>query len=370
MDWGDYLQYMLALVFVLALIGLIAIGVKRFGIAGTIGGRRTARIAVLEAAPVDKRRRLLLIRRDNVEHLVMIGGSQDFVVESGIEHDPSKKLDVGSSLRPLEPPLTSREPVLHATQEPKRTRRTAHPREDLSPAEPKLEMPREPAIDDPALRSEDARANEPDRSRMNSRQPEQPTAEAPVTEMPATDVSVPPAPATHIEGASGIADSGNQARQPERAPRRAAPPSPTPVSRETSGSQDNHIPCDPARIEPQLYSRPPTAAAEANAVSPKPQARTATQPQGQRRPAEVQQDRAPAPKHVRQPHPQAQAPAQKQTSQRTRPQPPAAQPAAGQRIDPTNQAAPRQPSRQPQTAAGSDPDLLILNDPVARPRRA
>jgi len=38
------------------------------------GGRnRQPRLQVLDAAAVDTRRRIVLIRRDNVEHLVMIG---------------------------------------------------------------------------------------------------------------------------------------------------------------------------------------------------------------------------------------------------------------------------------------------------------
>ena len=49
------------------------------------GGRnRQPRLQVLDAAAVDARRRIVLIRRDNVEHLVMIGGPTDIVIESGI----------------------------------------------------------------------------------------------------------------------------------------------------------------------------------------------------------------------------------------------------------------------------------------------
>lgn len=49
------------------------------------GGRnRQPRLQVLDAAAVDARRRLVLVRRDNVEHLVMIGGPTDIVIESGI----------------------------------------------------------------------------------------------------------------------------------------------------------------------------------------------------------------------------------------------------------------------------------------------
>lgn len=49
------------------------------------GGRnRQPRLQVLDAAAVDARRRLVLVRRDNVEHLIMIGGPTDIVIESGI----------------------------------------------------------------------------------------------------------------------------------------------------------------------------------------------------------------------------------------------------------------------------------------------
>lgn len=48
------------------------------------GKNRQPRLQVLDATAVDARRRLVLVRRDNVEHLVMIGGPTDVVIESGI----------------------------------------------------------------------------------------------------------------------------------------------------------------------------------------------------------------------------------------------------------------------------------------------
>ncbi|OJU02520.1 MAG: hypothetical protein BGN83_15465 [Rhizobium sp. 63-7] len=49
------------------------------------GGRnRQPRLQVLDAAAIDARRRLVLIRRDDVEHLVMIGGPTDIVIETRI----------------------------------------------------------------------------------------------------------------------------------------------------------------------------------------------------------------------------------------------------------------------------------------------
>ena len=45
---------------------------------------RARRLSVVEALPVDGRRRLLIVRRDNVEHVLLTGGPQDVLVESGI----------------------------------------------------------------------------------------------------------------------------------------------------------------------------------------------------------------------------------------------------------------------------------------------
>jgi flagellar protein FliO/FliZ len=45
---------------------------------------RNRRLAFVERASLDNGRKLLLVRRDNVEHLVMIGGPIDLVIETGI----------------------------------------------------------------------------------------------------------------------------------------------------------------------------------------------------------------------------------------------------------------------------------------------
>jgi malonyl CoA-acyl carrier protein transacylase len=49
------------------------------------GARPEKRLAVVEHASVDGRRRLVLVRRDDVEHLIMTGGPVDVVIETGIE---------------------------------------------------------------------------------------------------------------------------------------------------------------------------------------------------------------------------------------------------------------------------------------------
>ena len=51
---------------------------------GDARDRPPRRVAVKDAAAVDRRRSVVLIRRDNIEHLVMIGGPTDVVIESNI----------------------------------------------------------------------------------------------------------------------------------------------------------------------------------------------------------------------------------------------------------------------------------------------
>ena len=80
-------RFFLAFLIVLGLIGATAWAVRRFG-AGRLGGAgmrvRQPRLAVVDHASVDSRRRLILVRRDNIEHLVLIGGPTDVVVEANI----------------------------------------------------------------------------------------------------------------------------------------------------------------------------------------------------------------------------------------------------------------------------------------------
>ena len=80
-----YVNFIIAFIIVLALIGVVAWLVRHFGAARLAAGRgRQPRLAVIDAAAIDGRRKLIIIRRDNVEHLLMIGGPSDVVVETNI----------------------------------------------------------------------------------------------------------------------------------------------------------------------------------------------------------------------------------------------------------------------------------------------
>src|SRR6187402_656525 len=101
------LTFLFAFIAVLALIGVAAWLVRRFAnnrLGANTQRGRMPRLAVIDAAAVDGRRRLVLVRRDNVEHLLMIGGPTDIVVEPNIvraapgRDQASARANVGSEL--------------------------------------------------------------------------------------------------------------------------------------------------------------------------------------------------------------------------------------------------------------------------------
>jgi flagellar protein FliO/FliZ len=80
-----YSRFLLALVAVLAMLVCFAWLARRFGFAGksfTKGGRR--RLAIVEMVPIDAKRRLILLRRDQTEHLIVLGADSAVVIETGI----------------------------------------------------------------------------------------------------------------------------------------------------------------------------------------------------------------------------------------------------------------------------------------------
>jgi flagellar protein FliO/FliZ len=93
MVW-DILSWLLFIIFIAGLIvvgglllkGYLAQGSNPASFTGVLFGPKSdKRLEVVDQANVDGRRRLLLLRRDNVEHLIMTGGPVDVVIETGIE---------------------------------------------------------------------------------------------------------------------------------------------------------------------------------------------------------------------------------------------------------------------------------------------
>jgi flagellar protein FliO/FliZ len=85
MDGLLVLKFFSVFVFVMALMMLFAWCVKRFGLSGIAaqrGGER--RLEIVESMALDQRRRLVLVRRDDREHLLVLGPEGETVVETGI----------------------------------------------------------------------------------------------------------------------------------------------------------------------------------------------------------------------------------------------------------------------------------------------
>jgi hypothetical protein len=89
----------------LAIVALILL--KLFS--GGVRGRRGNRLSISEYYEIDKSRRLVLVRRDEVEHLLLIGGNQDVVIESSF----------GSSLMtPAQQPRQAPRPAVFGGRRP------------------------------------------------------------------------------------------------------------------------------------------------------------------------------------------------------------------------------------------------------------
>ena len=79
------LKMIAALIFVLGLMGGLALIMRQLGLSGRIQtpGKK-ARLKIIESIPVDHRRRVAIIQRDDVQHLVIFGPNGETVVETDI----------------------------------------------------------------------------------------------------------------------------------------------------------------------------------------------------------------------------------------------------------------------------------------------
>ena len=84
MEYLDLLRYFGALLLVLAMVGGAGLLARRFGVPGVTKPTNIKRLAVVETLMVGPRQRLIILRRDNVEHLVLSGPDGASIIESGI----------------------------------------------------------------------------------------------------------------------------------------------------------------------------------------------------------------------------------------------------------------------------------------------
>jgi len=216
----------IALVIVVALIGTIAWLVRRFGarhLAETSARGRQPHLDVIETANVDGRRRLVLIRRYGTEHLMMIGGPTDVVIETNIMREATPR-EAQAPRPPAPGEVLARS--LSLARDP--------------PGRPRLHGPI-PARPEPAPR--------PSEQVMRRPQP------GPVPSPPAQGEPPGDEPLSRLAELLGQAPQRVTPASELRAPRRELPPLPTPRR-------------EPRAVQSQ--SMPPSAAAPAPTPSPAP----------------------------------------------------------------------------------------------------
>jgi flagellar protein FliO/FliZ len=244
-------RFFIAFVVVFALIGVTAWLIRRFG-TGALGGTgargRAPRLAVIEAGAVDGRRKLVLIRRDNIEHLIMIGGPTDIVVEANIVRGQSTRDAATSRVSSAAENLTRSAPA-EETAWPLQPEVTPRPARASRPASlddtshwalpPEPAAPSAPAVPAPATaapkrsRSADTLAGLAAELSVRPAEPVAPLP-APRPAAPAIEAARPkPAPApANAEADQNLADMASRLeaalRRPAPAPAAPAPrPAPT-----------------------------------------------------------------------------------------------------------------------------------------------
>lgn len=194
-EMAPFASWALAAAIVIILL-LVVIAIAKKALGGSGGARakgRGPRLAVMDVAAIDQKRKLVLVRRDEVEHLLLIGGQNDLVVEPHI-------LRVPASVRGSRPEPTLR-PEPEASLAPDRAQPAIAPppaqAQAQAPAVMTAPLPPQPARV-PSPRLQPSAAQKPQEARVQAASPlSRPVPRAPVNDMPleASPQAPPPSPA-------------------------------------------------------------------------------------------------------------------------------------------------------------------------------
>jgi flagellar protein FliO/FliZ len=89
----DIVRLLLALTFVIALMGGLAFILKKTGLGGAKAENtkdNKKRLKLIEVLPLDTRRRLVIVQCDKKQHLVLLGANADTVIETNIQTNALK----------------------------------------------------------------------------------------------------------------------------------------------------------------------------------------------------------------------------------------------------------------------------------------
>jgi len=284
-------MFLFAFIAVLALIGVAAWLVRRFAgnrLGANPGRGRMPRLAVIDATAVDGRRRLVLVRRDNVEHLLMIGGPTDIVVEPNIVRaTPGREAlpqrPPGTELPPRIAPLpdaagwsdgdAGHEPHVESQmpEPPPRPARPSFADEVRRPVPPPIAAERERRSD----RASDPLAGFIAEPTGRPERPEREPRPEPRLEPRAESRGEPrpdPMPPRLPRGEPVMPRANRQTEQPKPPLRaeRSSPPPPPPAAAPPPQNADQNLAEMAQRLEAAL--RRPAGAADAPPVAPEPPA--------------------------------------------------------------------------------------------------
>ena len=90
-------KYVIAFAIIFLLLALFALILRRItggkmSVSQERGRARQPRLGIVDVYDLDRQRQLILLRRDNVEHLLLVGGPNDVVVETNIVRVPGARL--------------------------------------------------------------------------------------------------------------------------------------------------------------------------------------------------------------------------------------------------------------------------------------
>jgi len=278
-------KFIITFIIVLALIPLLLwavrrIGGTRLGSPATRGGRQP-RLAVIDAASVDGRRRLVLIRRDNVEHLVLIGGPTDVVIEQNIVRAvPVAQPREAPPVRPHGGEATPRPPDIP-------------PRSEPPPRPPQAEAAWIPPPPEPVARSprpaEPVRPPQPEPMPRQIRQPEGAPKVQPPVELPTRPLPDPVSAAMRAAAAPEPARTPPPPKSP--APRPAESEQPVEM-RQSPPTADVNLADMAQRLEAAL--RRPARSGEARASEARVSEARVTPPRAEPKPRPTEAPRPPA----------------------------------------------------------------------------
>ncbi|WCS27524.1 hypothetical protein LOK46_12075 [Methylobacterium sp. NMS14P] len=278
-DGSPIVQYIVIFAVIFTALAAIVFTVRRLtgrslALPGRSGSRgRQPRLGIVDVYELDRARQLILLRRDNVEHLLLVGGPNDVVVERNIQRGqrplPEAAIRPDLAPEPLDEPLP--DPLVQGGRlpEPPRVLPESGGRRAEPLFDPGFAMP--VVVPSPVPRS----ASAPpvtlplDPGLFGGDEPGQDVS-APLSAAPPPAPQAPPAPAVPPPAVELPAPPPREPVAPRRILSRTAPPLIEPRPNPASERKPEPAPAEPTPVEPEPARQAPSLAvpSERKSVDP------------------------------------------------------------------------------------------------------